>query len=191
MTDIHGGALCTIEPLDPLRHDRAAFSCGIEQVDNYFQKTANKLVRAGNLRVYVLVDPDGQLVGFYALNGHAVHYADLPRKFARDRPGHGTIPAAYISMIGVDRRFQGQGYGSTLLVDALRNCALAAKAIGIRVVLLDVLDCGSPEQVQRRLDLYAGYGFRPLPSAPLRLFLPLQDVEALVAEFDGEVAAAV
>ncbi|GEM_PF-3840995 len=92
-------------------------------------------------------------------------------------------------MIGVDRRFQDQGYGGMLLVDALRNCAFAAKAIGIRLALLDVLDCGSLEQVQRRLDLYAGYGFQPLPSAPLRLFLSLQDVEALVAEFNGEVAA--
>jgi len=32
-----------IEPFDPERHDRAAFSCGVEQVDNYFQKAANKL----------------------------------------------------------------------------------------------------------------------------------------------------
>jgi len=78
VTDIHGGGLCTIELLDPLRHDQAAFSCGIEQVDNYFQKTANKLVRAGNLRVYVRADLDGQLVGFYAVNAHAVDYADLP-----------------------------------------------------------------------------------------------------------------
>jgi hypothetical protein len=39
-----------IEPFDPERHDRAAFSCGVEQVDNYFQKTANKLAKADNVR---------------------------------------------------------------------------------------------------------------------------------------------
>jgi len=33
----------SIEPLDPDRHDRAAFSCGVDQVDNFFRKTANKL----------------------------------------------------------------------------------------------------------------------------------------------------
>src|SRR3989338_4542074 len=50
----------TIEPFDPSKHDRAAFSCGVEQVDNYFQKTANKLAKADNVRLYVIDcgDPD-------------------------------------------------------------------------------------------------------------------------------------
>lgn len=83
-----------IEPFDPERHDRAAFSCGVEQVDNYFQKTANKLAMADNVRLYVMVDPAGTVIGFYALNAHAVHFQDLPAKFARTRPSHGNIPAA-------------------------------------------------------------------------------------------------
>jgi len=91
----------SIEPFDPEKHDRTAFSCGVDQVDNYFKKTANKLVKADNLRVFVLVDPDGTVMGFYALNAHAVEYGNLPPKYARTRPGHGQIPAFYISMIGV------------------------------------------------------------------------------------------
>ncbi|WP_246191375.1 hypothetical protein [Aureimonas leprariae] len=90
-----------IEPLDPDKHDRAAFACGVAQVDNFFRNTANKLTKADNLRTWVMTDPDGMVVGFYAMNAHAVDYADLPKKFARSRPGHGNIPAAYISMIGV------------------------------------------------------------------------------------------
>ena len=89
-------AAYTIEPFDPERHDRAAFSCGVEQDDNYFQKTANKLAKADNVRLYVMVDPVGTVIGFYALNAHAVHFTDLPAKFARTRPSHGNIPAAYI-----------------------------------------------------------------------------------------------
>lgn len=46
-----------IEPFDPAKHDRAAFSCGIVQVDNYFQKTANKLAQADNVRLYVMTVP--------------------------------------------------------------------------------------------------------------------------------------
>ena len=52
-----------IEPFDPERHDRAAFSCGVEQVDNYFQKTANKLAKADNVRLYVMIDPAGTVIG--------------------------------------------------------------------------------------------------------------------------------
>jgi GNAT superfamily N-acetyltransferase len=184
VSESQAAAKCTIEPLDPSKHDRAAFSCGIEQVDNYFKKTANKLAQAGNVRVFVLVDPDGALIGFYATNAHAVHYADLPDRFRRDRPGHGFIPAAYISMIGVDLRYQGKGFGADLLVDCLRRIATAADEIGLRVVLLDALDCGDPARTKRRKNLYASYGFVPFPSNDLRMFLPMSDVQALVAEFE-------
>lgn len=43
-----------IEPFDPSKHDRTAFSCGVEQVDNYFQKTANKLAKVDNVRLFVM-----------------------------------------------------------------------------------------------------------------------------------------
>lgn len=169
-----------IEPFDPDRHDRVAFACGVDAVDNFLKKTANKLARADNLRLYAMIDPSGALIGFYALNAHAIDYAELPTKYARTRPGHGAIPAAYISMIGVDARHQGHGYGGDLLVDALSRIAQAADAIGIAVVILDVLDDGDAEQVTRRKLLYESYGFQPLPSRPLRLFLPLATVRQLL-----------
>ena len=168
-----------IEPLDPAWHDREAFSCGIAQIDNFFRRTANKLTRAGNLRTFVMIGPAGELIGFYAANAHAVDYAELPDRFARNRPAHGSIPAAYITMIGVDRRFQGRGYGGDLLVDCLARLAGASDALGIAVVLLDVFNCGDPEKVARRRALYTGYGFEPLPSNGLRLFLPMATVRAL------------
>lgn len=83
MTDTEANAKFIVEPLDPSRHDRAAFSCGVEQVDNFFKRTANKLARADNLRVHVLTKPDGSIVGFHALNAHSMHYSDLPEKFKR------------------------------------------------------------------------------------------------------------
>lgn len=169
-----------IEPFDPERHDRAAFACGVEAVDNFLKKTANKLARADNLRLYAMTDPSGALIGFYALNAHAIDYAELPTRYARTRPGHGSIPAAYISMIGVDARHQGHGYGGDLLVDALTRIAHAADSIGIAVVILDVLDDGDAEQVARRKLHYESYGFQPLASRPLRLFLPLAVVRQLI-----------
>lgn len=169
-----------VEPLDPALHDRAGFSCGIDQVDNFFRRTANKLAKADNIRTFVMTGPEGELIGFYALNAHAVDYAELPDRFARSRPAHGSIPAAYISMIGVDRRFQGRGYGGDLLVDALTRLARAADTLGIAVVMLDVLDCGDPETVAKRLALYTSYGFAPLASHRLRLFLPMATVRTLI-----------
>jgi ribosomal protein S18 acetylase RimI-like enzyme len=170
----------TIEPFDPERHDREDFSCGVEPLDNFVKRTANKLAKADNLRIFVMATADGPIIGFYALNAHAVSFTDLPPKFARTRPSHGNIPGAYISMIGVDQRFAGRGYGGDLLVDALKRIARAADALGIAVVMLDVLNDGDASLVARWKTLYEGYGFAPLPSNPLRLFLPLGAVRSLI-----------
>lgn len=173
-----------MEPLDPARHDRAAFSCGVRQVDNFFRRTANRLAKADNVRTFVMVGPEGELIGFHAINAHAIDYTELPDRFARNRPAHGGIPAAYISMIGVDSRFQGQGYGGDLLIDCLARLAGAADTLGIAVIMLDVLDCGDPEKVEKRLALYTSYGFEPLPSDGLRLFLPMATVRTLTMPMD-------
>ncbi len=175
-----------IEPFDQDRHDRSAFSCGIDQVDNYFRKTANKLFKANNIRLYVMVSPEGDVAGFYSINAHSVHYEDLPKRFARTRPSHGQIPAAFISMIGRDLRYRGEGIGDLLLADALMRIARASQSVGIAVVKLDVLDCGDPVRTERRKALYAKYGFQPLQDHPLRMFLPLATVRELLRE--GEQA---
>jgi GNAT superfamily N-acetyltransferase len=172
-----------IELLDPERHDRERFSCGVETVDNYFRKTANKLAKAGNARVYVMMTSEnGDVIGFYALNAHSVDFTELPSRYARTRPSHGAVPAAFISMIGIDRRYAGKGYGGDLLADALLRIVQAADRIGIAVVILDVLGDGNPEHVARRKTLYLRYGFEALPSNPLRLFLPVAAIRRLVSQ---------
>ena len=169
-----------IEPLDPEKHGRAAFSCGVEQVDNFFRKTANKLSKADNLRVWVMVETSGAVIGFYAINAHSVSYLDLPAPFARMRPGHGEIPAAFIAMIGRDVRHAGGGYGADFLADCLQRIGRASEELGIAVVMLDVLDCGNAERTARRKALYLDYGFQPLPTNPTRLFLPTATIRKAI-----------
>ena len=170
-----------IELLDTECHDRERFSCGVDTVDNYFRKTANKLAKAGNARVYVMTSETGDVVGFYALNAHSVDFTELPSRYARTRPSHGAIPAAFISMIGVDQRYAGKGHGGDLLADALLRIEQAAERIGIAMVVLDVLDDGNPDFVRRRKTLYLRYGFEALPSNPLRLFLPVAAIREALA----------
>lgn len=177
-----GPTRTVIEPFDADRHERQPFASGVAAVDHYLHRTAGKQARAGHVRLFVLPDADGRIIGFHALNAHGVTYTDLPPRFARDRPRHGTIPAAHLAMLGVDHRHAGRGYGGLLLVDALCRVASAAQQVGIAVVLLDVLDCGDPALVARRLRLYQRYGFQPLPSRPLRLFLPVGTIAQLLTD---------
>lgn len=173
-----------IEPLDTDKHDRVAFSSGVEQVDNFLQKTAGKLLKGGTARVFVMVDPSenpSHILGFYSISAHSVNHGELSNRYRRYALPGGSIPAAFIGMMGVAQAAQGQGLGSLLLADALKGAYLASYRVGTAVALLDILDCGNPEAVARRQRLYEGFGFRALASNPLRMFIPISTVAQLQA----------
>lgn len=65
-------------------------------------------------------------------------------------------------------------------VDVLRRIASIADAIGVAMVMLDFLNCGDPDRVARGKALYESYGFQPLVSNPLRMFLPVSVVRQLI-----------
>ena len=115
-----------IAAFDPAGHDRQAFSCGIPAIDNYLKLTARKLVQANMVRLWVALDDDSRVSGFYAINAHAVLAEDMPTTIARKAARHGYVPAAFIAMMGVDRKCQGRGLGSILLADALARIARTA-----------------------------------------------------------------
>ena len=166
-----------IEPLDPRRHDRTSFSCGAARLDNFLKRTARKHQAGGFTRVWVATDGRSPLIfGYYALNAHSLEGDDLPKGLTRDAPRHGAIPAVYLSVIAVDRRQQGQGIGRILLADALARTASAAEQVGIRAVVLDVIEDGGNELTEKRRAFYTTMGFQPLPARPLRMFIGIETV---------------
>ena len=169
----------SIEPLDPRRHDRIAFSCGTIRLDNFLKHTARKHQAGSFSRVWVATDAGkAEILGYYGLNAHALEGDDLPAALTRNAPRSGGIPAVYLSMIAVDRRRQGQGFGRILLADALNRAAVVADQIGLKAVVLDVIDDGGPEIVERRRAFYASMGFRSLPSRPSRMLIGIHTVRS-------------
>lgn len=174
-----------IEPLDKSKHDRAAFVSGVPQVDRFLKETAAKLMAGGTARVYVLVDLEqnpAEILGFYAINAHRIEVGVMPNRYKRYALSDGSIPAAFIGMMGVAQAVQGQGIGSCLLADALGRAHSASLQVGTAVVLLDVLDCGDIAAVTKRQRLYKGFGFQPLVSNPLRMFIPMTTIAQLLKE---------
>ena len=172
-----------IEPFDPKKHDRAAFSCGSERIDNYLKQSAKKHQKGDFTRVWVAVAPEeAKLFGYYAVNAHGIEGADLPEALTKHAPGHGFVPAGYISMIGVDQTQQGKGLGRILLFDALKRFAAAADEIGVAVAVLDILDEGGAEAVDKRRKFYEGMGFQAFPTNPMRMFIPIKTVRAVIGK---------
>jgi len=169
-----------IQPFDPKVHDRAAFSCGVPQIDNYLKLTAKKGSKADVVRVWVIIDAANSIVGFYGINMHAIDVHDMPANYKKKAMKHGLLPAAFISMIGVDRGLQGKGIGSALVADALNRIARVSDEIGTCVVVLDVFGDDDPDAVTRRKAYYEDFGFIALPDQPLRLFMPIQTARTVL-----------
>src|SRR5689334_165544 len=88
-----------IEPFDSARHDRDAFSCGVDRLDNFFKITASKYLKEDNGKIYVAVEGSGRVVGYYAINPHAIDATEFDEKDRKRFPGGwDRIPAYCLSM---------------------------------------------------------------------------------------------
>lgn len=178
-------ARLTIEPFDRTRHDRAAFSCGVDRIDNFLKITASRHVADDNGKIYVAVESGAAgVIGFYALSPHSIDVSSLPEDDRKRMPRLPTLSAIYLSMVGVDRSMQGHGVGSFLMADALRRSVAAADIIGGRFMVLDAIN----EDAAR---MYRRLGFVDLPSQSGRMLLSMTVIRKAVAKANAGIRATV
>lgn len=151
-----------IEPLGP-RHDRASFTCGQAELDDWFGHRAGQDEKRNLARVFVMSDVEG-ILGFYSLSSYTLSLPDLPASFAKKLPRYEALPAALIGRLARAKRARGQKVGETLLLDAIRRTLSAAQAVGIYAILVDAKDDAA-------VRFYAAYGFEPFPLRSNRMFL--------------------
>ncbi|WFU14452.1 GNAT family N-acetyltransferase [Bradyrhizobium sp. CB3481] len=172
-----------IEPLDRNLHDRAAFSSGVVRVDNFLKNNSGSQQDNDLTRVSVAcLDDQIEVVGYYALNSHAIDITTLPEPIRKKLPRYPTIPAIYLSMIGFSDKYRGRGGGSHLLADALKNCVRVADIAGSHMVVLDALN-------ERAAKLYRLFGFVDLPNHAPRMTVSMKVLRAAVAQAEAEAAA--
>ena len=156
-----------VEPLDK-SHDRESFDCGDDALNTFIRKYAGQQQRRFLSRVYVALDADRRMAGFYTLSTASVEFDSAPDALKRHLAPY-PIPAALIGRLAVDKRYQGQGAGRHLLAHALANVRLVAKIAGVAAV---VVDAKHPEAV----DFYRRFGFLPFSDGSLRLFYPVSSL---------------
>jgi len=146
------------------QHDRAAFACGQPDLDAWFHQRAGQDERRNIARVFVAVDDDLGVVGFYSLGAFTLALDDLPDGLAGKLPRYDAIPAALIGRLARDERVRGQGIGDLLLADAVKRILGAGRTLAVFAIVVDAKDAHAAR-------FYAAFGFRPFPSRPNRLFL--------------------
>src|ERR1700722_6179548 len=111
-----------IKAIEPLgRHDRAAFSCGVAALDDWFRLRAGQDEKRNVARVFVAIDDKRGVVGFYSCSSFTIAIADLPPELGKRLPRYDAIPAALIGRLARDQRVRAKGIGALLLADAIRR----------------------------------------------------------------------
>lgn len=150
--------------------DRSGFASGSETLDRYFHLQVSQDVRRRVTACFVALTEAKAIAGYYTLASASVLLSDLPPAIGRKLPRYPSVPMVRMGRLAIDRRFQGQGLGGALLIDALDRAARAE--IAAHALVVDALDEGAAA-------FYAHHGFVALPDTPRTLFLPLATVAAL------------
>ena len=161
---------------DKALHDRSAFSCGFEPIDNFLKSSLSDQIKQGFVAAWMATTgTDPAVLGFYTLGALAVRASLGPAKW--QRAGVPDIPVLYIRAVAVRLDWQGKGLGTALVIDALRRCRGLAEHMGAAAVVLDVLE---DDHFERRRAFYEDLGFRSLidPDNPNRVYISMADIRA-------------
>ena len=158
------------EPINK-KHDREAFDCGDEALNEFLRRHARKSHERGGAKTFLAIHDtaDTAILGFYSLSPASVDYARTPEMVRHGLARH-DVPGFRLARLAVDRKWQGKGIGGQLLLAAGRRCLLASAEVGGVVLVIDAKN----ERVGR---WYATYGAVPLLDAPRTLLLPLATIE--------------
>ena len=154
-------------------HLRTGFRCGHESLDDFIRRFARQNEGKGTSRTFVATPADSkEVAGYYSLAAGSVGLLSIPPQ-QRNHVRQHRVPVVLLARLAVDERFQGQGVGTLLLLDALRRAVVAAASIGVHAIEVDAID-------ERARDFYLRFRFREMTDNRRHLYLPMQDAASLL-----------
>lgn len=159
---------CRQERLDR-KHRLAAFNCGHEALDIWLRSSALNAERMGTARTRVWADAGDEVLAYFSLAPHLVTRSDVDPRIGRGSPQ--SIPSILLAKFALDRRRQGRGEGSVLLVDALSVAIEGMRDLGGRLIVVDAVD-------EDAAGFYRKHGFIACPGRRDRLVMKASDAAA-------------
>ncbi len=160
------------EPLNST-HKKSDFSCGKGMLDSYIHKQAHQDAKRKLSACFVINEAETNLIkGYYTLSNSSIPSELIPDQIRKKLPqSYHSIPTTLLGRLAIDDRFQGQGMGKLILIDALKRSFEISKTIGSFAVVVDPID-------QDAENFYNKYGFLKLPDSG-KMFLPMKTISQL------------
>lgn len=160
-------------PLEKV-YDRKGFNCGKPSLNDYIKRQASQDVKKKLSVCFVLLNSNKLTVeGYYTLSNASIPHDHVPERLRKKYPiSYDYIPVTLLGRLALDKKIKGKGFGSKLLIDALRrSLKVSEKEIGSVAVIVDPLDDDAEKY-------YAHFGFVKLPGSG-KMFLDMNTVKKL------------
>lgn len=160
------------EPLNP-SHKKKYFTCGKTLLDNYLHCQAKQDMKRKLSVCFILADDQNNVQGYYTLSSASIQRDWLTDAVsAKLPPSYANLPTTLLGRLAVDNSYKGQGFGETLLIDALKRAYdTSVTSIGSMAVVVDPID-------EDAKGFYSKYGFIYLPDSG-KMFLPMETIAQL------------
>lgn len=152
------------------KHNIEGFASGVEALDDWLKNHALKSEASGSARTYV-VCVNNQVVGYYALATGAVSHKTATSQVKRNMPD--PVPVMVLARLAVDKNWQRQGLGGSLLRDAILRTLRASEIAGIKAILVHAISDEAKE-------FYEKAGFQASIIEPKTLMITLKNVQAIL-----------
>jgi len=165
-----------VEPLAS-SHDRAAFSCGVLELDNYLKRQASQDHTRNLARTFLLVPTRGsrEIMGYYTLSSYSLTFDALPPDLSRKLPNSIPLPATLLGRLALREDLRGQSLGRMLLLFAMREVVRTTRTVASLGLVVDAMTDGL-------VAYYEKNGFVALRDRPRHLIAPITRMRAMFPE---------
>lgn len=161
-----------IELLDK-KHNRKDFDCGKELLNDYLKTQARQDVKRKLSACFVLADSETKVIqGYYTLSNNSIPLSSFSEQIQNKLPkSYKSIPTTLLGRLAIDKKYQGNGIGKILLIDALKRSYGISNEIGSFGIIVDPID-------DEAKSFYQKYDFIELPDSK-KMFIATQTLKEL------------
>ncbi|NEN76128.1 GNAT family N-acetyltransferase [Pelistega sp. NLN82] len=149
--------------------NRKDFLSRSKELNEYFKQFASQDQKRGLAKCYVLISDKNETVGYYTISASSVLLTSFP-KIVQKRVSYKVLPVALIGRLAIDKKFEGKGFGSILIYDAIER--VKKNVLAVAAVIVTAKD-------NKASNFYKHLGFIPFDSLindKETLFYPLSKV---------------